>query len=171
MRPVYLLSALAIAAVGMAPTSASTTTLINRVPGTGPAGENEGFFTFGFYQPNGINPSTGEPNLPASAPGEIAYYPAGVPRDEPLVDAVRVVNNTAYNITSLTLGIVGSAKEPEPFNFTFTLDPKVSAFWGDVNADRKVGLSDIFSTITLSDDRRTLIFSDGLIPVGGRFTD
>jgi hypothetical protein len=98
------------------------------------------------------------------SPGEIAYYPAGVPRDEPLVDAVRVYNNTAYNITSLTLKIVGSAVEPEPFNFTITLDPNVSAFWGDANGDGKVGLSDIFSTITLSEDRRTITFSDGLIP-------
>jgi PEP-CTERM motif-containing protein len=35
----------------------------------------------------------------------------------------------------------------------------------------KTGLSDIFSTITLSADHRTITYSDGLIPVGGRFTD
>jgi hypothetical protein len=45
------------------------------------------------------------------------------PRDEPLVNDVRPYNNTAYNITSLTLQIVGSAVEPVPFTFTFTLDP------------------------------------------------
>jgi hypothetical protein len=71
----------------------------------------------------------------------------------------------------LTLKIVGSAVEPVPFNFTITLDPNVSAFWGDANGDGKIGLSDIFSTVTLSADHRTITFSDGLIPVGGRFTD
>ncbi len=98
-------------------------------------------------------------------------YPAGVPRDEPLVNDLRVYNNTPYDITSLTLQIVGPADEPEPFNFTITLDPNVSAFWGDANGDGKIGLSDIFSTITLSADRRTITYSDGLIPVDGRFTD
>ncbi len=70
----------------------------------------------------------------------------------------------------MTLKIVGSAVEPEPFDFTITLDPNVNAFFGDVNGDGKAGLSDIFSTITLSADRRTITYSDGLIPVGGRFT-
>jgi hypothetical protein len=51
------------------------------------------------------------------------------------------------------------------------LDPNVSAFFGDVNGDSKTGLSDIFSTITLSADHRTITYSDGVIPVGGRFTD
>ncbi len=32
-------------------------------------------------------------------------------------------------------------------------------------------MSDIFSTITLSPDHRTITYSDGLIPVGGRFTN
>ena len=84
---------------------------------------------------------------------------------------VRPYNNTPYNITSLTLKIVGSAVEPEPFDFTITLDPNVNAFFGDVNGDGKAGLSDIFGTITLSADHRTITYSDGLIPVGGRFTD
>jgi hypothetical protein len=35
----------------------------------------------------------------------------------------------------------------------------------------EVGLSDIFHTITLSADHRTITYSDGLIPVGDRFTD
>ena len=88
-----------------------------------------------------------------------------------MVEAFHISKNDAYNITSLTLQIVGSAVEPVPFNFTITLDPNVSAFWGDAHGDGKVGLSDIFSAITLSADRRTITFSDGLIPVGGRFTD
>jgi hypothetical protein len=63
------------------------------------------------------------------------------------------------------------APTPMPVDFTITLDPNVNAFRGDANGDGKTGLSDIFSTITLSADRRTITYSDGLIPVGGRFTD
>jgi hypothetical protein len=63
------------------------------------------------------------------------------------------------------------APTPTPVDFTITLDPNVNAFFGDVNGDGKTGLSDIFSTITLSADHRTITYSDGLIPVGGRFTD
>ena len=163
-------------ALGATLTTAGATTLtmenvINRVPGSGEAGPNDPFVTFGLCQPDAINPATGMPNLVACAPGEIANYPAGVPRDEPLVNDVRPYNNTPYNITSLTLQIVGSAVEPVPFTFTITLDPNISAFFGDANGDGKVGLSDIFSTITLSPDHRTITYSDGLIPPGGRFTD
>ena len=145
--------------------------VINRVPGNGPAQPDEPFSTFGFYAPDLINPADGQPYQLAGAPGQISRFPAGFPRDEPLVNDIVIYNNTAYNITSLTLRIVGSAVEPEPFNFTITLDPNVSAFWGDVNGDGKVGVSDIFDTVTLSADHRTVTFSDGLIPVGGRFTD
>lgn len=164
------------AALSLTPISAGATTLtmesvFNRAPGSGPAQPGEPFFTFGLYEPDLLNPADGQPFLTASAPGEIARFPAGFPRDESLVNDLRVYNNTAYNITSLTLRIVGSAVEPTPFNFTFTLDPNVSAFWGDVNGDGKVGLSDIFSTLALSQDHRAITFSNGLIPVGGRFTD
>jgi len=176
MRHIYVFVTFAIAAFGLppAPTGATTLTMenvINRVPGNGPAQPGEPFFAFGFYAPNLINPADGQPYQLAGAPGQISRFPAGFPRDEPLVNDIVIYNNTAYNITSLTLQIVGSAVEPEPFNFTFTLDPNVSAFWGDVNGDGKVGVSDIFDTVTLSADHRTVTFSGGLIPVGGRFTD
>jgi PEP-CTERM motif len=176
MRPGYLLLAYAGVALGVTLTAAGATTLtmenvINRVPGSGEAGPNDPFATFGLCQPSAINPGDGLPFLTACAPGEIGRYPAGVPRDEPLVNDVRPYNNTPYNITSVTLQIVGSAVEPVPFDFTITLDPNVSAFFGDANGDGKTGLSDMFSTITLSADHRTITYSDGLIPVGGRFTD
>ena len=176
MRHTSFLSVLAVAALGLMPVAAGATTLtmenvINKAPGSGPAQPGEPFFTFGLCNPSAINPADGQPFATACAPGEMGRYPAGVPRDEPLVNDLRVYNNTDYNITSLTLQIVGSAVEPEPFDFTITLDPKVSAFWGDANGDGKVGLSDIFSTITLSPDHRTITYSDGLIPVDGRFTD
>ena len=57
------------------------------------------------------------------------------------------------------------------YDFLITPDPNVSAFWGDVNGDGAVGLSNIFNTITLSDNGKRITFSDGLIPVNGRFTD
>lgn len=176
MRRISLFSALAIAALGVAPGSARATTLtmenvINRAPGSGRAQPGEPFFAFGFCAPENINPGDGQPFATACAPGQLGRYPAGVPRDEPLINDIRPYNNTPYNITSLTLQIVGPVDEPEPFNFTITLDPNVSAFWGDANGDGKTGLSDIFSTVTLSADHRTITYSDGLIPVGGRFTD
>ena len=172
----YVISGCVGVVLGVTLSSAGATTLmmenvINRAPGSGPAQADEPFVTFGFYQPDGVNPADGQPYLTAGAPGQIARFPAGFPRDEPLVNDLRPYNNTAYNITSLTLQIVGSAVEPVPFTFTFTLDPNVSAFFGDVNGDGKVGVSDIFKTVTLSADHRTVTFSDGLIPVGGRFTD
>src|SRR5439155_20653442 len=85
MRLGYLLSALAGVALGATLTTAGATTLtmenvINRVPGSGEAGPNDPFGTFGLCQPSAINPATGMPNLVACAPGEIANYPAGVPR-------------------------------------------------------------------------------------------
>jgi len=176
MRTGYLLSAFASIAFGLTLASAGATTLtmenvIDKAPGTGGAQPGEPFFTFGLCNPSAINPADGLPFATACAPGEMGRYPAGVPRDEPLVSDLRVFNNTPYNITSLTLHIVGPAEEPEPFNFTITPDPNVSAFWGDANGDGKVGLSDIFHTITLSADHRTITYSDGLIPVDGRFTD
>jgi hypothetical protein len=164
-------AALAVMTVAAGATTLTMENVINRAPGTGGAQPGDPFFTFGLCQPSAINPGDGLPYLTACAPGQTGRYPAGVPRDEPLVSDLRVYNNTAYNITSITLQIVGPALEPEPFDFTITLDPDVGAFWGDANGDGKTGLSDIFGTITLSPDHRTITYSDGLIPVGGRFTD
>jgi hypothetical protein len=52
-----------------------------------------------------------------------------------------------------------------------TPDPNVDAFFGDANGDGKVGLSDIFSTITVSNGGRTLTLSGGVIPADSLFTD
>jgi hypothetical protein len=62
-----------------------------------------------------------------------------------------VWNNTAYNLTSLRLSIIGSAFHPTDTqdSWLITRDPSVDAFFGDANGDRKIGLSDIFSSIVV----------------------
>jgi PEP-CTERM motif-containing protein len=161
---------LSLAAVLAAPSSAMATLIMepvfNRVAGTGPGGN-----VLGFYIPELINPATGEPILIADEPGEVDTFPAGFPADPVLVNTVRFYNNTSYDLTGFSLSLVGTADEPTPFNFTVTRDANVDAFWGDVDGDGFVGHSDIFGSITLSADHRTIFFSDGVIPVGGRFTD
>jgi hypothetical protein len=157
-------AALAVAA------PASATLLLepvfNAYPGTGPADN-----VVGLYLPDFINPATGEPFLTADRPGMIVTYPAGYPADPLLADTLRFYNNTKYVITGFTLSLVGTALEPEPFNFTVVRDPNVDAFFDDANGDGFVGLSDIFPMVEILNEGRTIRFSGGSIPVGGRFTD
>ena len=135
--------------------------VFNRLPGTGP-GPN----VFPFYNPDIL--VGGVAYFSADEPGEIVTYPSGDPRD-PALDTLAILNNTSYNITGLTLRIIGTA--------THTLDQStivrgpVDAFWDDVNGDGVTGLSDIFPTIEVSADRKEIRFSGGLIPAGTRFTD
>ena len=86
---------------------------------------------------------------------------------------VSVWNNTAYNLTSLRLSIIGSASHPTGSEdaWLITRDPSVDAFFGDADGDRKIGLSNIFSSIAVSDGGKTITLSGGLIPVDGHFTD
>jgi hypothetical protein len=140
--------------------------VINFFPGTGPADN-----VFPLYDPTYINMATGEQVANASKPGEIYKLSMGFPREEGMVN-VGMYNNTAYNITSLTMTIVGSSDELDlGVSWVVTPDPNVDAFFDDANNDGKVGLSDIFSTITVSNGGRTLTLSDGLIPAGSHFTD
>jgi hypothetical protein len=136
-----------------------------RIPGSGPSDT-----AFPIYNLAFLNGATGQPFITANQPGEIDTYSAGYPRDEVLT-SIAFYNNTSYNITDFNLHIIGSSFEPVQYTFTITRDPNVDAFWADVNGDGKIGLSDIFSTITVSADARTITFSNGLIPPGGRFTD
>ena len=167
---VSAVSAALLAGAALIPSAANATLLLepvfNSVAGSGP-GEN----LIPIYFLDLLNGATGEPFLTANEPGEVITYPAGFPADPVLANTIRIFNNTDFDITGFTLSIVGTAVEPVPFNFTIALDPNVDAFWGDVDGDTLVGLSDIFSTITISNGGRTISFSDGLIPVGGRFTD
>lgn len=171
MKPKHLALASSAALLTLILPATAQATLImepvlNRVAGSGP-----GEALLGLHSLDLINPATGQPFLTADEPGEIVTYPAGFPADPVLVNTVRIFNNTAFDITGLTLTIVGTADEPEPFNFTIQRDPNVDAFFGDANGDGDIGESDIFGTVTLSNDGRTITFTDGLIPVGGRFTD
>jgi hypothetical protein len=164
--PVCLAAAIAaIAWSNMAGATLFMEPVMNFVPGSGPSAT-----TFPIDNPAFLNGATGKPFDIANKPGEIDTYSAGFPRDGSLL-SLALYNNTEYNITSIKLAIIGSSFEPIPYTFTITRDPNIDAFWGDANGDGKIGLSDIFSTITVSSDGRTLTLSDGVIPVGGRFTD
>ena len=112
-------------------------------------------------------------NIPSwQKPGEIDTVSIGNPPDpDLLIDSVW--NNTAYNITSLRLSIIGSASHPTNMEdaWLVTRDPSVDATFGDADGDGKIGLSDIFSSIVVSDGGKTITLSGGLIPVDGHFID
>jgi hypothetical protein len=159
-----------IAAIGWSPMAGAALIMepvINFVPGSGQTADS-----FPLYSPGFINTATGQPFLVADEPGEIDTVSIGYPRDESLL-IFSVWNNTAYNITSLRLSIIGSAFHPtgEQDGWLITRDANVDATFGDANGDGQIGLSNIFSSIVVSDGGKTITLSGGLIPVGGHFTD
>jgi hypothetical protein len=164
-RAPLLATALLLLLPGAAPASLIMEPVFNVVPGTGGAAT-----VLPFPLPDAINGATGLPFILADEPGEIVTYPAGFPADPVLVNDIRFFNDTHYDITSFTLSIIGLADEPVPFTFTIDRGP-VDAIWGDANGDGFIGSSDIFSSIVVSPDQKIITFSNGLIPVGGRFTD
>jgi hypothetical protein len=129
--------------------------VFNRIPGLGQADTN-----FPLY-----DPAFG---FDIDEPSEIESYVAGNPPD-PVLDEFHIWNNTRYTITGFTLRIVGTG--------TNTVDPAtiirgpVDAVWGDVNGDGQIGVSDIFSSFTVSADGKELRVESGFIIPGGRFTD
>ena len=135
--------------------------MFNRVAGSGPADNS-----IPLYDPTYL--VDGVAYYLADEPGEIDIYAAGDPPD-PDLNLFHIWNNTRYDLTGFTLRLVGTA--------TDTLDPgtivrgPVDAVWGDADGDGRVGLSDIFSTITVSADGKEIRVEGGLIPVDGRFTD
>jgi hypothetical protein len=160
-----------VVAISWATTSgASYLTLepeINLVSGSGPSADS-----FPLYDPDSINTVTGEHPWLANQPGEIDTVSIGYPPDPDLL-IFRVWNNTAYNITSLTFSIIGSASHPTHTEdgWLITRDPSVDASFGDVDGNGSIGLSNIFSSIVVSDGGKTITLSGGLIPAGGDFTD
>jgi hypothetical protein len=140
--------------------------VINFVPGSGPSD-----LFFPLYDPTFVDSLTGEHPFLANQPGEIDTVSIGYPRDEDLL-TFSVWNNTTYNLTSLKLTIIGTSFQPDgQESWVITRSPDFDARFGDASGDGKVGLSDIFGTITVSDDGKTITLSDGLIPANGHFTD
>jgi hypothetical protein len=135
--------------------------VINRVEGSGQGDNN-----FPVYDPTFL--IEGVAYFNADEPGEIITYASGDPRD-PFLDVFHVWNNTQFHMTGLTLRLIGTATDTA--NPGTIVRGPVDAIWGDVNGDSLVGLSDIFATITVSADGKEIRLEDGLIPVGGRFTD
>ncbi|MEX2310411.1 MAG: PEP-CTERM sorting domain-containing protein [Pirellulales bacterium] len=135
--------------------------VFNRIDGSGQADNN-----FPIYDPTFL--IDGVAYFTADEPGEIITYASGDPRD-PFLDVFHVWNNTQYHITGLTLRLIGTATDTA--NPGTIVRGPVDAVWGDVNGDTLTGLSDIFATINVSADGKEIRFEDGLIPVGGRFTD
>jgi hypothetical protein len=85
MRLGYLLLAFAGVAPGVTLSSAGATTLmmenvINKAPGTGDAGPNDPFATFGLCQPSAINSGDGLPFLTACARAVGSLSCRGSPR-------------------------------------------------------------------------------------------
>ena len=159
-----------VVAIGWATPSGATLTIepvINFVAGSGPSADS-----FPLYNPEAINAANGEHPFLANEPGEIDTVSIGNPPDPRLLQ-FSVWNNTAYKITSLRLSIIGSATHPtgDEDSWLITRDPNVDAFFGDADGDGKIGLSNIFSSIVVSDGGKTITLSGGVIPVGGHFTD
>jgi hypothetical protein len=159
-----------LVAIGWATTSGATLIIepvINSVPGSGPTDDS-----FPLYDPVSVNHATGEHPWLANKPGEIDTVSIGNPPDPDLL-IFSVWNNTSYDITSLRLSIIGSALHPTNSEdaWLVTRDPNVDAFFGDADGDGKIGLSNIFSSIVVSDGGKTITLSGGLIPVDGLFTD
>jgi hypothetical protein len=135
--------------------------VFNRVEGSGQGDNN-----FPIYDPTFL--IDGVAYFTADEPGEIISYASGDPRD-PFLDVFHVWNNTQYNLTGFTLRLIGTATDTE--NPGSIARGPVDAVWGDVDGDSLTGASDIFATIIVSADGKEIRFEDGLIPVGGRFTD
>jgi hypothetical protein len=157
-------------AIGWATSSGATLTLepvIDLVTGSGPSADS-----FPLYNPSGVNAANGEHAWQANQPGEIDTVSIGNPPDPDLL-IFRVWNNTAYDITSLKYSIIGSASHPTHSEdaWLVTRDPNVDAFFGDADGDGKIGLSNVFSSIVVSDGGKTITLSGGLIPRDGHFTD
>jgi len=159
-----------LVAIGWATSSGATLTLepvVNSKLGSGPTADS-----FPLYDPVSVNNANGEHVWLANQPGEIDTVSIGSPPDPDLL-SFSVWNNTAYDITSLKYSIIGSALHPTHTEdaWLVTRDPNVDAFFGDADGDGKIGLSDIFSSIVVSDDGKTITLSGGLIPRNGLFTD
>ena len=76
------------------------------------------------------------------------------------------LRNRKITTVVLRLSIIGSASHPTDSEdaWLITRDPSVDAVFGDADGDGQIGLSDIFSSIVVSDGGKTITLSGGLIP-------
>lgn len=167
---VFVRLLVSLAAVGWATSSWATLTLepvVNSSPGSGQTDDS-----FPLFDPVSTNHATGEHVWLANQPGQIDTVSIGSPTDPDLL-IFSVWNNTTYDITSLKYSIVGSALHPTHSEdaWLVTRDPNVDAFFGDADGDGNIGLSNIFSSIVVTDGGKTITLSGGLIPRDGHFTD
>jgi PEP-CTERM motif len=167
---VFVRLLVSLVAIGWVTSSGATLTLepvVNSTLGSGLTADS-----FPLFDPVSVNEATGEHPWLANQPGEIDTVSIGNPPDPDLL-IFSVWNNTAYNITSLKYSIVGSASHPTNMEdaWLVTRDPSVDATFGDADSDSKIGLSNIFSSIYVSDGGKTITLSGGLIPRDGHFTD
>ena len=164
LRSIFSISLLLITATTLQSVLRATLIIepnVNHIAGSGSAANN-----FPLYDPTFI--VDGVAWATANEPGEFFTYVAGDP-PEPLFQTVHAWNNTNYNITGLLLRIVGRGTDTE--NPGTIVRGPVDAVWGDANGDGQIGSSDIFRSITVSGDQKELRFENGMIPVGGRFSD
>ena len=167
---VFVRLLVSLAPVGWATSSWATLTLepvVNSTPGSGPSASS-----FPLYDPINVNHANGEHVWLANQPGEIDTVSIGF-RPDPDLLVFSVWNNTTYDITSLKYSIIGSALHPTHSEdaWLVTRDPNVDAFFGDADGDGNIGLSNIFSSIVVTDGGKTITLSGGLIPRNGLFTD
>ena len=160
---------LPVLALGWATPSEATLIMepvINLMPGSGASADS-----FALYRPTFANPvNPADFPFQADEPGEIDTVSIGFPSDPRLL-TTWVWNNTAYNLTSLTFSIIGTTIGGTSGLAAGYIRGPVDAFWGDADSDGKIGESDIFSSIVVSPDGKTITLSGGMIPMDAHFTD
>ncbi len=124
--------------------------VINRVAGSGPGSNVWALSSFN------------------SGPGVVFDYGAGYPPD-PTHLSYDIYNDTPSAITALHLEIYGWADNTEE-PWVLVTDPTYPAIFGTVPGEGGPE-SDIFRTIIISPDGKTIDFTDGLLLPGERFTD
>lgn len=185
LRNIAGMSMLAGALLASAPASATLVMapVFNKVAGAGPTLKSDapgpytgpdplysGATVLGFVFPG--FPNAHGHTLDADEPGELVHYGAGSPADTSLDTSVLFSNNTEnWIITGFTLHIAGYAipySAVDPYDIEVVADDAVDAIWGDTSSGAIQ--SDIFDW-TISDDRKTITFSNGHIGLGEIFTD
>lgn len=111
-------------------------------------------------------------SVPGEGPTEpLQFQTYNDPADPTLATQTLFSNDTHYIITGFTLHIAGYAEQlsADLLDLVFHDDPNVDAIWGDT-AEGNIE-SDVFSSYSITDNGKTIIFSGGHIGIGDIFTD